>query len=157
TANFNPNNLLEDVAFTDSDTKDATEIRKVFDRTPYDSRSFLGTYQSNGIQAADAVARSARTYGINPIVFLVYLEMTEGLVGLREYPVPPNRVEYVFQCGCYTRDNCEQALAGLDRQLDCLGRQLRTAFDDIVAKRQSVAGWGKGKESLTIDGIGVTP
>jgi hypothetical protein len=126
-------------------------------KTPYDSTSFLETYQSNGVQAADAIARSSRAYRINPLVFLVYLEITQGLVGATEYPFPPNRVEYVFQCGCLTAVNCLPELAGLDHQMDCLARDLRKALDDVKANGSTVGGWGKDSPSTTLDGQKVTP
>ena len=50
--------------------------------TPYAGRpSFLATYQSNGVLAADAIQRAAEVYQINPLVFLVRAEMDQGLIG----------------------------------------------------------------------------
>jgi hypothetical protein len=156
-AQFDRNTILDDASFTDVEGLETIAIQKFLHKTPYDSTSFLETYQSNGLQAADAIARAARTYRINPLVFLVYAEITQGLVGAQEYPFPPNRVEYVFQCGCLTSDNCLPELAGLDRQLDCLGRQLRKSLTDLTANGTTVGGWGKDNTSVTLDGQKVTP
>ncbi len=156
-AQFDRNTILDDASFTDVEGIDVVLIQKFLHKSPYDSTSFLETYQSNGVQAADAIARTARTYHINPLVFLVYAETTQGLVSAQQYPFPPNRVEYVFNCGCFGPDNCLPELAGFDRQIDCLGRNLRKALDDITANGTTAGGWGKDATSLTLDGQNVTP
>ncbi len=156
-ATFDRNTILDDASFTDVEGVDVVLVRKFLHKTPYDSTSFLETYQSNGVQAADAIAVAARAYRINPLVFLVYAEITQGLVSATQYPFPPNRVEYVFQCGCLTPDNCLPELAGLDRQFECLARDLRKALDDIKANGTTVGGWGSNTTSTTLDGAKVTP
>jgi hypothetical protein len=155
---FDRNSILDDATFTDAEALDVVLVRKFLHDTPYDRPSFLETYQSNGVQAADAIARAARTYRINPIVFLVYAETAQGLVGSVDYPFPPNRVEYVFGCGCLSKDDCLPALAGFDRQVDCLGRMLRTALDEATgADGVTASGWGVDQTSATLDGLKVTP
>lgn len=154
---FDKNTIVMTDAFTDVDGLDGTVVQKFLHKTPYDRPSFLETYQSNGVRASDAIARAARTYGINPLVFLVEAQATEGLVGEAEYPFPPERVEYVFRCGCLEGNNCIPELAGFDRQVDCLGRLLRVALDQIVQNESSAKGWGKDKTSTTLDGQKVTP
>jgi hypothetical protein len=154
---FDRNNILEDANFTDAEGLDIVLVRKFLHKTPYDRPSFLETYQSNGIQAADAITRAARTYRLNPLVFLVYAETVQGLVGAQDYPFPPNRVEYVFGCGCLAADNCLPALAGFDRQVDCLGRALRKSLDDAAANGTTNGGWGKDVPMSTLDGLKVTP
>jgi hypothetical protein len=48
-------------------------------------------------------------------------------------------------------------LAGFDRQVDCLGRSLRVALDQIGQSQLTASGWGKDKTSLTLDRLKVTP
>src|SRR2546423_637920 len=74
---FDRNTILDNASFADVEGLDVVVVRKFLHKTPYDSTSFLETYQSNGVQAADAIARSARTYRINPLVFLVFAEMMQ--------------------------------------------------------------------------------
>ena len=154
---FDRNNIVESAAFTDGDQLDGLQVQRFLARTPYERRSFLETYQSNGVRASDAIARAARTYRINPLVFLVEAQASEGLIGEPEYPFPPERVEYVFRCGCLQGDNCLAGLAGFDRQVDCLGRKLRVALDQIETDDITASGWGKDKTSATLDNRKVTP
>ena len=154
---FDKNNIVDQAAFEDSAGIEAALVQTFLHRTPYDRPSFLETYQSNGVRAADAILRAARTYRINPLAFLVAAEGTQGLLSSVDYPFPPNRVEYVFNCGCLQDENCLPALAGFDRQVDCLGRNLRKALDEQVANGTTASGWGQDKTSTTLDGEKVTP
>ena len=154
---FDRNTIIDKAAFTDSEAVDINQLAKFLEKTPYDRPSFLSTYQSNGVRAGDAIARAARTYRINPIVFLVFAQTTQGLVGERTYPFPPERVEYVFQCGCLASGDCLPELAGFDRQVDCLGRQLRVALDDIAKSQQTASGWGPEITTTTLDNQKVSP
>lgn len=156
-AKFDRNNLIDVATFTDVEAVDAVQVQKFFSRTPYDQPSFLETYQSNGTRAADAVLRVARTYRVNPLVLLTFLETEGALLAERNYPLPPERVEYVFRCGCEAPGNCLPALAGIDRQLECLGRELRSSLDAIAANGSTPAGWGPDGTSTTLDGLKVTP
>jgi hypothetical protein len=154
---FDKNAIVDTASLTDVEAIDAKLIDSFLQKTPYARPSFLSTYQSNGVRAADAIARAARTYGINPIVFLVFAQTTQGLIGERNYPFPPERVEYVFQCGCLRPGKCLPELAGFDRQVDCLGRTLRDALDAIAENQQTAAGWGPDITTTTLDGQKVTP
>jgi hypothetical protein len=154
---FDRNNIVDPAAFTDSETLDVTAVQRFLSKTPYERPSFLETYQSNGVRAADAIISVARQYRINPLTFLVYAQTTQGLIGERNYPFPPDRVEYVFRCGCLQKDNCLPTFAGFDRQIDCLGRALRTAIDEIKANETTTTGWGPDVASLTLDNVKVTP
>jgi hypothetical protein len=163
---FNANNIIEPAELTDIETLTSTDadlkapsVQSFLHRTPYDRPSFLETYQSNGIRASDAILKAARQYRINPLVFLVYAQTAEGLIGERNYPFPVDRVEYVFRCGCLQQNTCLANLAGFDRQVDCLGRAFRTAIDEIKSNpdRKTTSGWGPETASLTLDGVKVTP
>jgi hypothetical protein len=156
-APFEKNKIIDKASFTDIDSIDANAIQKFLGKTAYDRASFLETYQSNGVRASDAIARAARQYRINPIVLLVYAQTVQGLIGERNYPFPPERIEYVFRCGCLQSGNCLPDLAGFDRQVDCLARSLRVALDEIAAGGRTVSGWGPEKTSTTLDGQKVTP
>jgi len=154
---FDRNNIVDTAALADFEALKAVEIQKFLHRTPYDRPTFLETYQSNGVRASDAIARAARTYRINPLAFLVAAQGTQGLIGEVNYPFPPERVEYVFRCGCLQGVDCLPELAGFDRQVDCLGRQLRVALDQIAVNEETAGGWGKDKTSITLDNLKVTP
>ncbi len=154
---FDRNNIIETAALVDVEALDAPLVQKFLHRTPYDRPSFLETYQSNGVRASDAIARAARAYRINPLLFLVAAQGAQGLIGEVNYPFPPERVEYVFRCGCLQGTDCLPELAGFDRQVDCLARGLRVALDQIAVNETTTAGWGKDKTSITLDNLKVTP
>ncbi|HEX7665713.1 MAG TPA: hypothetical protein VF407_14400, partial [Polyangiaceae bacterium] len=121
---FDPNEILDPASFSDTQTLLTVDIETFLLHGPYNRPSFLATYQSNGVRAADAVLASGQKYGINPLVFLVIAQLQQGLVGAQFYPSPTSRVEYAFGCGCGDSGGCDPALAGFDKQVDCLGRQL---------------------------------
>jgi hypothetical protein len=154
---FDKNEIADLGSFTDTLGLDADAVQAFLHQTPYKRATFLETYQSNGIRAVDALIAVGNKYRLNPLVFLVRLEMAQGLVGENFYPLPPSRVEYVFQCGCVKPDQCDPLLAGLDKQLDCLGRALRTSLDEIKANGVTAGGWGPSKASVSLDGQTVTP
>lgn len=155
---FDRNTIVENNAFTDYDTITPEAIQKFLSKTPYSRSSFLETYQSNGVRAGAAIAATARQYKINPLVFLVLTETMQGLIGAREYVFPPERVEYIFGCGCFQQNRCMPDLAGYDRQLDCLGKQLRASFDRARGPDGLTAGgWGKDVTGTTLDNQKVTP
>lgn len=156
-AKFDRNAIVDSASLKDVDGIDAAVIQRLFRRTPYDRPSFLETYQSNGVRASDAVARAARTYRINPLFFLVKAQIAQGLLGESNYPFPPERVEYVFRCGCQYAGSCAPLLAGFDKQVDCLGRQLRASLDAIARDGLTASSWGPDKTSTTLDGLKVTP
>lgn len=155
---FDPSTIVSSDEFIDFAALDTAAVQKFFGSTPYDTRrSFLETYQSNGIRASEAVTAAARRYEINPLVFLVFAQTTQGLVSARTYPFPAERVEYVFGCGCLKVNDCLPELAGFDRQVDCLGSALRVALDDIALDGVTASDWGPDLASLTLDRVEVTP
>lgn len=156
---FDEGNILDVGSLTDSlALPTAKEVQFFLDKTPYSRPSFLATYSSNGVRAADAIARAADKYQINPIVFLVRAEVDQGLVGNQYYPAPPQRVEYVFGCGCGGGiSKCDPAFAGFDKQVDCLGASLRLLLDEVVSRGATASGWGPNRAQRTSDGKDVTP
>lgn len=157
---FDPNTLMLLADFTDaSAVREIDKIQRFFEQTPYNRRSFLETYSSNGVSAAGAVLAAAVKYRINPIVLLVRLQMAQGLIGLETYPEPATRVEYVFQCGCNGQDGCIPEMAGLDRQVACLAARLSSYLKQINDSPEQITygGWGPNLTTLTLDGVEVTP
>lgn len=158
---FDPNAIVDGASLADAlALPTAREIQAFVEKAPYGygRASFLATYQSNGVRAADAIARAAEKYRLNPLVFLVWAQIGEGLVGAPYYPSPPSRVEYVFGCGCPGgTGKCDPAEAGFDRQVDCLGQALRTLLDEVVLDGATASGWGPGRTLQSSDGVQVTP
>lgn len=155
---FDPANVFDNATFTDGEHTDAAEFQTFLEKNnPYDRPSFLETYSSNGVRASAALVKAGREYQINPIVLLAYAQATQGLVGLRDYPFPTDRVEYVFRCGCLQSGVCLPELAGFDRQIECVARALRDSLTAIAANQTTPGGWGPNRDSITLDGITITP
>jgi hypothetical protein len=154
---FDANEIIPYAAFIDSLSFAPSEIQQFLEMNPYGTTSFLATYQSGGIFAADSIAEASATYQINPIVLLVRAEVNGGLVGAQTYPMPSQEVEYVFGCGCTTSASCDPSFAGLDKQFDCLASTLRDSIDQVEANGQTAGGWAPGRQGETQDGVEVTP
>lgn len=155
---FSPNVIVADGALGEEGA-DVETVQAFLESVgnPYGRTSFLATYQSHGLRASDAVVIAARRWRLNPLVFLVHAQAAQGLLGQEAYPFPPARVEYVFDCGCSAPSVCDVALAGFDRQVDCLGRDLRAALDAIGDGGVTVSGFGPGISTLTLDAVLVQP
>jgi hypothetical protein len=155
---FDPTNLQTDSSFVDVSPAEVASILQFLQKTPYDQPSFLATYASNGVTASLAIVQTSRKYKINPIVFLAHAQRAQGLVGSRSYPFPSSRVEFVFGCGCTAPGQCDLAMGGFNKQVDCLGRALRTSLDQLTGPDQATAGgWAVGTATKTIDGTFITP
>ncbi len=155
---FDPTNVMTDSAFVDTSPADVASLLAFLQKTPYDQPSFLATYASNGVTATLAIVRASRKYKINPIVFLAHAERAQGLIGSTAYPFPASRVEFVFGCGCTAPGQCDLALGGFDKQVDCVGRALRASIDELTGPNQATdGGWAIGSSTKTIDGALVTP
>lgn len=156
---FDGADFFEDVSFTAAPAPLA-QIDHFFTRTPYERarRSFLASYYSNGYSTAFGLSNAATKYRVSPRLLLAFVQARQGLISMTRYPVTnPMKVEYAFDCGCASSGVCEYSMGGLDRQFDCLASQLRTAYDDARLQGKTARGYGVGIQSLTTDGVLVTP
>ncbi len=157
-ASFSADEIVNLASFTDDATITSAQIQSFFESTPYGTASFLSTYSSNGVRAADAIIAAAQQYAVNPLVFLVRAEMDGGLIGLQVYPATPNRVEYVFGCGCPdTQTSCDPSSAGFNVQSACLGYALRESLTSIASSGHTDGGWAPKVATVTLDSVLVTP
>jgi hypothetical protein len=155
---FDPDEIVDAMSFVDTTTYQASDIEAFLLRPPYShANSFLSSYVSNDMTAADAVENASVTYGIHPLFLLAAAEAAEGLVGRLTYPSNPALVEYVFNCGCDGDGNCDIAYAGFDKQVACLASSLRQSLDQIAANGTTAGGWGPNATSTTLDGIAIVP
>lgn len=154
---YDRNDLIDDASLVDFTQATSAVAQTYLERTSYARRSFLSTYQSNGLRASDALVNAARVYRINPIVLLVFAQVRAGLVSLGVYPTEPARVEYAFQCGCESKGVCEPRLAGFDNQINCLALRLREALEAVKLSGVTASGFGPNRTAFTVDGGRVTP
>jgi hypothetical protein len=164
---FDPNMLIDQTASLTDPTALSlgSSVQTFLLQTPYGGESFLATYASNGVSAATAMNNAAATYQLNPLLFLVRAEVDQALISQSTYPAPAARVEFAFGCGCDvtpspTNPNpkCDPALAGFDKQVDCLARTMRSYLDGVCGTAQTTAGgWAMGVAKTSLDGIAITP
>jgi hypothetical protein len=156
-AQFDANNIVNAATLTDASSFDVTYIEGFLRSSPYGSPSFLSTYTSNGVSAADAIISAAQRHQINPIAILTRAQMNQGLVSASRYPSDGSRIEYVFGCGCRAPGDCDPAFAGFDIQVECFAYALRSSLNAIAADGRTAGGWGPGIAGQTLDGNTVTP
>jgi hypothetical protein len=156
-AAFDANEILDSASMQDQQALALTDVQAFLNRPPYGAPSFLSDYTSNGLSAAEAIVRAAQRYALNPLVFLVRAQMDQGLIGSSTYPLPAERVEYAFGCGCAAPGVCDSAYAGFDIQVQCLGAALRDSLDQIASSGSTAGGWGPGATSTTRDNVQITP
>jgi hypothetical protein len=164
---FDPNTLIDQTASLTDPTAlpDQPSIQGFLAQTPYGTESFLATYASNGVSASTAIANASATFQLNPLLFLVRAEVDQALLSQTTYPTPAARVEYAFGCGCdevpspaNPTPRCDPALAGFDKQVDCLARTMRSYLDAVCGTAQvTQGGWATNVTATTIDGVDVTP
>jgi hypothetical protein len=164
---FDPNAIIDSTAsLTDPYAMpDVDSVQAFLLQTPYGTESFLATYASNGVSAATAIWNASNAYQLNPLLFLVRAEIDQALLSETTYPSPAARVEYAFGCGCdetpspeHPSPRCDPALAGFDKQVDCLARTMRGYLDSVCGASQATpGGWSVNATTTTLDGIPVTP
>ena len=82
---FDPNTLIDSTASLTDPTSlpDEPTVQSFLLQTPYGGASFLATYASNGVTAAQAIVNASATYQINPLVFVVRAQMDQALGEVR--------------------------------------------------------------------------
>jgi hypothetical protein len=164
---FDPNTLIDSTASLTDPTSlpDEPTVQSFLLQTPYGGASFLATYASNGVTAAQAIVNASTTYQINPLVFVVRAQMDQALISESTYPTPAARVEYAFGCGCDEMPSptnpsptCDPTFAGFDKQIDCFAGTIRSYLDGVCGAAGATAGgWAQGTTQTTLDGVAVTP
>ena len=153
---FDADNVLSSVEFADTSDATLVKLNEFLANTPYGTASFLSNYRAGSVSASSALMHAATAFGVHPAALLARLEMEQGLVALTRYPPTAARVEYVFRCGCAGAE-CDPALAGLDKQLDCMALRWANARDRIAREGATLGGWSIGMEKESTDGVLVTP
>lgn len=151
-----PASLLTDEEFAFGDVQIEDFLKTLPPYAP-SGASFLFTYQSNGRSFVQALSEISARYKVNPFLLLARLQMAQGLVSEQVYPYPPDRVEFVFGCGCRAPGECMPEYAGLDRQVECLAIQLSSSFAAAAEGGATASGWAIGQEHTTTDGREISP
>jgi hypothetical protein len=151
---FTKETLLSDAEFTDSSAMSADQIQTFLEKPYCGGRSSLADYSEGGQTAAQMIASAAQINRINPIEFLVRLQVERSLICK---PATDYAIKEALSCGCPDGAPCASAYAGFGKQITCAGGYFRKYLDQISTKGSDFAGWGPGRAKNTLDPYSVTP
>lgn len=150
---FNQNLVVTDEFFTASNAVTPAQIQAFLEHTPYNKRSFLADETVNGRKFSEVLVEVAQSRQLNPIMLLSRMQVEKSLIAKTSRP-SGNAVDFAFGCGCPDNQPCNEAYRGIDKQVDCAAKTLRTHYDGSVA---GTGQWRKGKTKNTLDPIAITP
>jgi hypothetical protein len=150
---FDKHLVVTDAFFTATHALTAAQIQAFLESTPYGKRSFLADEKVGGRPFSEVLVEVAQGRQINPIMLLTRLQVEKSLVAKTSRP-SGNAVDFAMGCGCPDNQPCNEAYRGIDKQLDCAAKTLRTHYDGSVA---GTGQWRLGKTKNTLDPIAVTP
>ncbi|TNF29709.1 MAG: hypothetical protein EP329_15100 [Deltaproteobacteria bacterium] len=146
--------VLTDAMYLDADQLlDADDIQTLLEDTPYGGRSWLADEQVGGESFAELLVRTARDYGMSPLVLLSRMQVEASLVAKTARP-SDWLVDRAFGCGCYDGQPCIAGYLGLENQLACSAETFSKLYDASV---DGSGAWRLGKQKKTLDGLYVTP
>jgi hypothetical protein len=152
-ATFEANNVISDALFANSGAMGVEDVQAFLERTPYGNRSWLASYQINGVSAAQAIVDAATAGQIHPLVLVARMQVETSLVS--KTVVPSQRMmDRALGCGCPDGGTCSSSFKGLAAQLQCGAATMRKWFDASV---DGSGQWRKGKTGRTLDPRSVTP
>lgn len=153
---FDKDNVLSDAEFRDSASLSSGQIQAFLEKTHCNFRSPLADYAdpTTGETAAQMIANASAKYRINPIEFLVRLQVERSMLCKN---VDNYAIEHALSCGCPDGAPCKAMYAGFKRQIECAGSHFEAYLDDIDKKGYTVAGWAPHKTKNSSDPIAVTP
>ena len=154
-AAFNRNDLLEDTALLDPNAFDEADVQKLFEKTPWNTRSVLASYEDGGKRASKILVDAARAHGINPLALVVRLQMEQSLV--YKTTAPDATLQVAFGCGCPHSPVCSDAYMGFANQAECAAGTLRRSMDAASTSTGTASGWKIGVGKTTEDDLVVTP
>lgn len=150
---FNANLVVDDSFFTASNALTPAQIQAFLEHTPYNNRSFLADEKVGGKPFSQVLVEVAQSRQINPIMLLSRMQVEKSLVGKATRP-SGNAVDFAFGCGCPDNQPCNEAYRGIDKQVDCAAKTLKTHYDGSIS---GTSQWRKGKTKNTLDPQSVTP
>ena len=150
---FRANRVLDDGIFTAANAVSAAQVQRFLESSPYGRRSWLADERVGSKSAAQAIVDGARAEGINPVVMIGRMQVEKSLIAKTSRP-SSSSVDYAFGCGCPDGRACNPAYRGLQRQIACAARVLRTHYDGSV---NGSGAWRKGRARRTLDPESVTP
>jgi len=153
---FNHDNLIHDSVFADVAYLALPQVQAFLEETPYGTRCFLADFQKSDLTAAQIIHEAAERYRINPLIFLVKLQVETGMISKTVAP-SDYLISRALGCACPDGGHCGSFDAGFVAQVDCAGELFRKYLDEIEQDGKTWTGWAPGKGRLSQDDILVTP
>src|SRR5690349_5826425 len=85
-ASFDQNNVIDDATLTAAGSLTLEGVQAFFEDNPYGTRSWLASYEVDGVTAAEMVIEAAQTHEVNPIVLLARMQVETSLVSKTTKP-----------------------------------------------------------------------
>lgn len=150
---FNQHLVVDDAFFTASNAVTPAQIQAFLENTPYNKRSFLADELVGGRKFSEVLVEVAQSRQLNPVMLLSRMQVEKSLIAKTTRP-SGDAVDFAFGCGCPDNQPCNEAYRGIDKQVDCAAKTLRTHYDGSVAASGQ---WRLGKTKNTLDPIAITP
>ena len=150
---FDQNMVFTDALLTDSLAMSVDDVQAFFENNAYGTRSWLASYQADGMSAAEMVVEAAVAHEINPIVLIARMQVETSLVSKTTTP-SERMINRALGCGCPDGGTCNPAYSGLRSQLDCGANTLRRWYEASI---DGSGEWLRGKTGRTLDKRAVTP
>ena len=144
---FNPENIINDLVFTNNSTMSATQIQDFLNQKNsvcLKNLSVPGLIDDNGdgvvqdttteqygpetMSAAQVIKAAADIYRINPQVILATLQKEQGLITGADC----SNIDTALGYGCPDTADCSDSAKGFTRQIDYGAYHLRGYFDDTL-------------------------
>lgn len=152
-ATFSADLVVSDTLFEADEAVTAAGIQDMLEMSPYRKRSFLADEKIRGVPFSQVVVNVARERGLNPLLLLARMQVEKSLISKTTRP-SGNAVDFALGCGCHDGKKCDENFRGIDKQLACAAKTLRTHFDGSVA---GTGAWKVGTAKKTLDPQTVTP
>ena len=148
-SSFDQNFVVTDALLTDSLAMTVDDVQKFFEKNPYGTRSWLASYERDGMTAAEMIVEAAVAHDINPLILLARMQVETSIVSKTIAPT-----ERTLNRACPDGGTCNPAFTGLRSQLDCGAKTLRRWYDGSIAGNGL---WIKDRTKSTLDKRNVTP
>lgn len=145
--------LMGDLFFLNTSALSVDDLQRFLSDSPYGTKSWLASFEVDGIMASEYIVKIAHEQGVNPILLLTRMQVEQSIIGKTELPSVRRR-DAALGCGCYDGERCAPQFKGLPNQLRCAAQTLRKLFDD---SRSDTGLWVAGRTRTTLDGLRVHP
>ena len=152
---FDPNALLSDAAFRDTNAIGVGELETFLRHTPYGRKSRLALFDADGQSAAEVVIAKARAARINPLVLVAKLQVEQSLVSRQD--ASPRALDFALGCECPDGRACGTKSRGFAAQVECAAQKLAAYFDELTDRGATRSLWRVGAPRKAACGDVVVP